>query len=416
MLKKIVDLRLEKANLFGFNNYADYRLQNRMAKNGNNVFKLLNQVWDAALPVAKNEADEMQQIIDKENGKFKLASSDWWYYAEKIRKQKYDIDESELRPYFQIDNVRKGAFMVFNKLYGVTFSPINNIPKPHPDAKAYDVKEADGSHIGVLYMDFHPRASKQSGAWQGEYRTHYVTQDGKKINPVVTVVYNFTKPGSNTPSLLSFDEAETLFHEMGHAMDALFAANIYPDTHIPSDFVELPSQMMEHWATEPEVLKMYAKNYKTGEIIPDKLIQKIRNSSYFNQGFINVEYLAASYLDMNYHTIKQPLNVGINDFEKEAMNKIGLIEQIEPRYRSTYFMHITGGYDAGYYSYLWAAVLDNDAFAYFKETGIFNQETAKKFRENILEKDGTQDPAKLYRDFRGRDAVVEPLLEARGLK
>jgi len=416
VLKKIVDLRLEKAKLFGFDNYADYRLQNRMAKNGANVYQLLNQVWDAALPVAKKEAAEMQQIMDKESGSLKLASWDWWYYAEKIRKQKYDLDESELRPYFQLDNVREGAFMVFNKLYGVTFTPINDIPKPHPDAKAFDVKEADGSHVGVLYMDFHPRASKQSGAWQGDYRTHYVTQDGKDVKPVVTVVYNFTKPGSNTPSLLSFDEVETLFHEMGHAMDALFAANVYPQTHIPSDFVELPSQMMEHWSTEPEVLKMYAKNYKTNEPIPDKLVQKIRNSSYFNQGFINVEYLAASYLDMDYHTIKQPLSVGIEDFENEAMDKIGLINEIEPRYRSTYFMHITGGYDAGYYSYLWAAVLDNDAFAYFKETGIFNQETAGKFRKYILEIDGTQDPAELYRKFRGRDASVEPLLEARGLK
>ncbi len=416
VLKKIVDLRLEKAKLFGFDNYADYRLQNRMAKNGANVYQLLNQVWDAALPVAKKEAAEMQQIMDKESGSLKLASWDWWYYAEKIRKQKYDLDESELRPYFQLDNVREGAFMVFNKMYGVTFTPINDIPKPHPDVKAFDVKEADGSHVGVLYMDFHPRASKQSGAWQGDYRTHYVTQDGKDVKPVVTVVYNFTKPGSNTPSLLSFDEVETLFHEMGHAMDALFAANVYPQTHIPSDFVELPSQMMEHWSTEPEVLKMYAKNYKTNEPIPDELVQKIRNSSYFNQGFINVEYLAASYLDMDYHTIKQPLSVGIEDFENEAMDKIGLINEIEPRYRSTYFMHITGGYDAGYYSYLWAAVLDNDAFAYFKETGIFNQETAGKFRKYILEIDGTQDPAELYRKFRGRDASVEPLLEARGLK
>ena len=416
VLKKIVDFRLEKAKLFGFDNYADYRLQNRMAKNGANVYNLLNQVWDAALPVAKKEAAEMQQIMDKESGSLKLASWDWWYYAEKIRKQKYDLDESELRPYFQLDNVREGAFMVFNKMYGVTFTPINDIPKPHPDAKAFEVKEADGSHVGVLYMDFHPRASKQSGAWQGDYRTHYVSQDGKDVKPVVTVVYNFTKPGSNTPSLLSFDEVETLFHEMGHAMDALFAANVYPQTHIPSDFVELPSQMMEHWSTEPEVLKMYAKNYKTNKPIPNKLVQKIRNSSYFNQGFINVEYLAASYLDMDYHTIKQPLKIGVEDFEKEAMNKIGLIKEIEPRYRSTYFMHITGGYDAGYYSYLWAAVLDNDAFAYFKETGIFNQETAGKFRKYILEIDGTQDPAELYRKFRGRDASVEPLLEYRGLK
>ncbi len=416
VLAKIVNLRLQKAKLFGFDTYADYRLQNRMAKNANNVYTLLNQVWDAALPVAKREAAEMQQIMNKEKGSLKLASWDWWYYAEKIRKQKYDLDEKELSPYFKLENVRDGAFMVYHKLYGITFSPVNNIPKPHPDAVAYEVKEADGSHLGVLFMDFHPRASKQGGAWQGEYQSHYVTPRGKNVSPIVTVVYNFTKPGAKTPALLNFDEVETLFHELGHAMDALFAKNRYPGHHIPSDFVELPSQMMEHWATEPKVLKMYAKNYLTGEPIPDKLIEKIHNSKFFNQGFINVEYLAASYLDMDYHTIKEPLKGSITDFEKEAMDKIVLISQIEPRYRSTYFTHITGGYDAGYYSYLWAAVLDNDAFAYFKETGIFNQETAAKFRKNILEIDGTQDPAVLYRNFRGRDAIVEPLLENRGLK
>ncbi len=416
VLTKIVDLRLQKAKLFGFDNYADYRLQNRMAKNAKNVYNLLGQVWKAALPVAKNETAAMQTIINKEGGSFKLASWDWWYYAEKIRKQKYNLDDNLIRPYFKLENVRNGAFMVFNKMYGITFTPIEDIPLPHPDAQAYDVKEADGSHIGVLYMDFFPRASKQGGAWQGEYRSHFVTLKGADVKPVVTVVYNFTKPGTDTPSLLSFDEAETLFHELGHAMDALFAKNVYPSTHIPSDFVELPSQMMEHWATEPQVLKMFAKNYKTGEPIPDKLINVIRKSSFFNQGFMNVEYLAASYLDMDYHTITKPLNVSVTEFEKTAMKEIGLIPEIEPRYRSTYFMHITGGYDAGYYSYLWAAVLDNDAFAYFKETGIFNKETAGKFRKYILEIDGTQDPVKLYREFRGRDAVVEPLLENRGLK
>ncbi len=416
VLTQIVNLRLKKAQLFGFDTYANYRLQNRMAKNADNVFKLLGQVWKAALPVSKREVLEMQKIIDKEGGNFKLASWDWWYYAEKIRKQKYDLDEKELSPYFKLENVRDGAFQVYHKLYGITFTPIKNIPKPHPDALAYEVKESDGSHLGVLYMDFHPRASKQGGAWQGEYQSHYVTPQGKNVSPVVTVVYNFTKPGVKTPALLNFDEVETLFHELGHAMDALFAKNTYPGNHIPSDFVELPSQMMEHWATEPQVLKMYAKNYLTGEPIPQKLIDKIHNSKFFNQGFMNVEYLAASYLDMDYHTIKTPLTVNVTDFEKDAMNKIGLIPQIEPRYRSTYFTHITGGYDAGYYSYLWAAVLDNDAFAYFKETGIFNKKTAEKFRKNILEVDGTQDPAILYRNFRGRDAIVEPLLENRGLK
>jgi peptidyl-dipeptidase Dcp len=415
VLKDIVDLRLEKARLLGFDEYANYRLQTRMAKNSKNVYNLLDQVWTTALPVSKKERDEMQKIIDEKGGNFKLASWDWWYYAEKIRKKKYNLEESELKPYFKIDNVRDGAFTVFNKLYGVTFNPIEDIPKPHPDAQAYEVKEADGTHVGVLYMDFFPRASKQSGAWQGEYRQHFRCKKGE-VTPVVTVVFNFTKPGKDTPSLLNFDEVETLFHEMGHAMDALFAKNTYPHVQIPADFVELPSQIMEHWATQPKVLKMYAKNYKTGKQIPDELITKINNSRFFNQGFNNVEYLAASYLDMDYHTIKKPLDVGINKFEKASMNRIGLIPEIEPRYRSTYFMHITGGYDAGYYSYLWAAVLDNDAFEYFKETGIFNKETASRFRKYILERSGTQDPDKLYREFRGRDASVEPLLKNRGLK
>ena len=415
VLTDIVNLRLEKAKLLGYDKYADYRLQTRMAKNSKNVYRLLNQVWEAALPVAKKERDEMQQIINKNDGNFKLASWDWWYYAEKIRNQKYNLDESELRPYFKLENVKEGAFEVFHKLYGVTFTPVNNIPKPHPDAQAYQVKEADGKHIGILYMDFFPRDSKQSGAWQGEYRKHFKCKKGE-ITPVVTVVYNFTKPGKETPSLLNFDEVETLFHEMGHAMDALFAKNTYPVTPIPADFVELPSQIMEHWSTEPQVLKMYAKHYKTGKTIPESLINKINNSRFFNQGFANVEYLAASFLDMDYHTINKPLTTGINEFEKASMNKIGLIPEIEPRYRSTYFMHITGGYDAGYNSYLWAAVLDNDAYEYFKETGIFNKKTAEKFRKNILEKSGTEDPAKLYRNFRGRDAIIEPLLKNRGLK
>lgn len=265
-------------------------------------------------------------------------------------------------------------------------------------------------------MDFHPRSSKRGGAWCGRYRGHQVNAEGKEIQPVSTVVCNFTKPTENKPALLSMDEVETLFHEFGHALDGLFAENSYPETFVARDFVELPSQIMEHWSTEPEMLKTYAKHYKTGEPIPDELIEKIKNSAYFNQGFVNVEFLAAAMLDMAYHTMEEPReNMNVMEFEEEFLTKAGLIPEILSRYRSTYFRHITGGYDAGYYSYLWSAVLDNDAFEAFNENGLFDRETASKFRKYVLEKNGIAEPAKLYRQFRGRDPEIEPLLKNRGL-
>ncbi len=416
LLSEIINLRIRKAQLLGYPTYSDYVLEERMAKNPANVMSLLTQVWDAAIPVANKEVTQMQQIIDNEGGKFKLQSWDWWYYAEKLRKQKYDLDDSELRPYFKLENVRDGAFTVINKLYGLTFSAIENIPLPHPDAQAYEVTDRDGSYLGVMYMDFFPRESKQGGAWQGEYRVHQVLPDGEEIHPVVTVVYNFTRPSGDMPSLINFDEVETLFHELGHALDGLFAKNTYPVTFIPTDFVELPSQILEHWATEREVLKMYAVHYQTGEPIPDALIEKINNSRFFNQGFNNVEYLAASLLDISYHTLSDTGAIDIEKFEANYLNQLGLIEEIEPRYRSTYFTHIIGGYESGYYSYLWSAVLDNDAYEAFEEHGIFDQETADSFRKNILAKSGTSDHEQLYRDFRGQDPSVDALLKNRGLK
>jgi peptidyl-dipeptidase Dcp len=315
-----------------------------------------------------------------------------------------------------LENVRDGAFTVINKLYGLTFNAIENIPLPHPDAQAYEVTDRDGSYLGVMYMDFFPRESKQGGAWQGEYRVHQVLPDGEEIHPVVTVVYNFTRPSGDMPSLINFDEVETLFHELGHALDGLFAKNTYPVTFIPTDFVELPSQILEHWSTEREVLKMYAVHYQTGEPIPDALIEKINNSRYFNQGFNNVEYLAASLLDISYHTLSDTGAIDIEKFEANYLNQLGLIEEIEPRYRSTYFTHIIGGYESGYYSYLWSAVLDNDAYEAFQEKGIFDQETADSFRKNILAKSGTSDHEQLYRDFKGKDPSVDALLKNRGLK
>jgi peptidyl-dipeptidase Dcp len=414
LFAEIVKLRAERAKLLGYKNHSSIILEPRMAKTPDNVFKLLNSLWGKAIPVAIKERDEMQKIIDKEGGKFKIEPADWWYYAEKLRKQKYNLDDSELRPYFNLESARNSVFSVATKLYGITFTQIKDIPLPHPEAQAFEVKEANGSHLGILYMDFHPRASKQQGAWCGTYRSHHML-DGKEITPVVTMVGNFTRPTGGIPALLSLEEVSTLYHEFGHALDNLFNKNTFNQTFIAWDFVELPSQLMEHWATEPEVLNMYAKNYKTGESIPALLVQKIKNSGYFNQGFETVEYLAAALLDMSYHTLEAPAIIDIQKFEKEYMKKIGLIPEIVSRYRSTYFIHITGGYDSGYYSYIWAAVLDNDVFEAFKEKGLFDQATASSFRKNILEKNGTMDAMQMFVNFRGREPVIEPLLKDRGL-
>ena len=414
ILAEIITLRAERAKILGYKTHADLVLEPRMAKNPENVFKLLNNLWEKAIPVAKDEAMEMQKIIDKEGGKFKLEPSDWWYYAEKLRKQKYDLDDNELRPYFKLDNVRDGFFTVANKLFGITFKPIAGIPLPHPDAQAFEVSDVDGAHLGVLYMDFFPRDSKQQGAWCGAYRSYHL-ENGKPVYPVVTTVFNFTPPSAGQPSLLSLDEASTVYHELGHALDALFNRSSYKTTYIAWDFVELPSQLMEHWTLEPEVLNMYATHYQTGKPIPAALVKKIKNSDYFNQGFDNVELLAASLLDMSYHTLQSPVDVNIQNFEKEYFQKISLIPEIVSRYRSTYFIHITGGYDAAYYSYTWAAVLENDAFEAFKENGIFDQATAESYRKNILEKNGLMDPMQMFVNFRGREPQIEPLLKNRGL-
>lgn len=411
---EIIKLRVERANLLGYKTHAHLTLEPRMAGTPDKAIALLDLLWEAAILIAKDEAKQMQIMIDAEGGNFKLESWDWWYYAEKIRVAKYSLDENEIRPYFQLDNVRDGAFWVANKLYGITFTSVKDIPLPHPDAEAFEVKEADGSPVGLLYMDFHPRPSKSGGAWCGGYRDHKI-ENGKEIYPLVTVVCNFTKPTEDTPSLLSMDEAITLFHEFGHALDGLFSQTTYSSNFIAWDFVELPSQIMEHWVTEPEVLNHYAKHYLTGEVIPEELVAKLKAASNFNQGFATTEYLAASLLDLAYHSIETPEEIDVAKFEKDYLDKIGLIPEIISRYRSTYFAHIIGGYDAGYYSYIWAGVLDNDAFEAFKDQGIFNQELAASFRKNILEKNGIENAMEMYVNFRGREPEIEPLLKNRGL-
>ncbi|MDK2979042.1 MAG: peptidyl-dipeptidase Dcp [Bacteroidales bacterium] len=415
-LAKILNLRVKRAKLLGYDNHASIRTENRMAQNPENVFDLLNQLWEGILPKVKQERSALQAMIDKEGGDFKLAPHDWFYYTEKLRKEKYDLDESEVRPYFELENVRQGIFDVANKLYGITFTPIDGIPVPHPETTVYEVKEADSSHLALFFMDMHPRASKRGGAWCGGFSEHHFTKDGKEVAPLVNNVTNFTRPSGEQPALLSIDEVETMFHEFGHALDGLFSETSYTTSNIAWDFVELPSQIMEHWAFEKEVLKMYAKHYKTGEVIPDELIDKLHASANFNQGFALTEVLAASLLDMKFHTMtEENPDLNVMEFEKEYLNSIGLIPEIYSRYRSTYFNHIMGGYDAGYYSYTWANVLDEDAFEAFKENGIFDQETAQSFRENVLAKNGIKDAMEMYVAFRGREPKIDALLKNLGI-
>ncbi|MCX6261338.1 MAG: M3 family metallopeptidase, partial [Bacteroidia bacterium] len=417
IIAKIVRLRVERSKLLGYDSFADYAIERNMAKTPKKVFEFLGQVWAAALPVAKAEAAAQQELINQEGGKFKLEPWDWWYYTEKIKKAKYDLDDEITRPYFKIDNVMEGMFYVANRLYGLSFIKRNDIPKYHPDVNTFEVTRA-GKHVGILMIDNYPRPSKRGGAWCGTFRSQRRDIKGKMIYPIVTMVTNSTLPSADKPSLLTALEAETLFHEFGHALNNLLSNITYPGSSVPRDFVELPSQIMEHWVLEPEVLKVYAKHYQTKEIIPQEIVDKLDKASKFNMGFITVEYLAASLLDMEYHTLTEPVDLDIRDFENKAMAKYGLIPEIKPRYRSTYFNHIWGGgYSAGYYSYIWCEVLDSDAFQAFKETGdIFNPEVAARFEKEILSKGGSRDPLDMYIAFRGKEPGIEALLENRGLK
>ena len=414
IITDIVALRLEKARLLGYDCYSNFVLDNTMARNSATVMDFLNNLWRYALPKAKAEAAELQKLMDKEAKGEKLQAWDWWYYTEKLRKEKYDLEEDEIKPYFKLENVREGAFTVANKLYGITLTKLDGIPVYHPDVEVFEVKDADGSQLGIFYVDYFPRPGKSGGAWMSNYRE----QQGD-VRPLVCNVCNFTKPVGDMPSLLTIDEVETLFHEFGHGLHGLLTRCNYKGTsgtNVVRDFVELPSQINEHWATEPEVLKLYAKHYQTGEVIPDSLIEKILKQKTFNQGFMTTELLAAAILDMNLHNLTDTQNLDVVAYEKEAMNRLGLIPEIAPRYRTTYFNHIIGGYAAGYYSYLWANVLDTDAFEAFKEHGIFDKETADLFRHNVLERGDSEDPMTLYKKFRGAEPQLDPMLKNRGMK
>jgi peptidyl-dipeptidase Dcp len=416
---RIAYLRAKRARILGYETHAHYVLEENMAKKPENVYDLLLKIWEPALKRSKQERSELQELIYEEGEDFKLEPWDWWYYTEKLKKKKFDLSDEMTKPYFELNNVREGAFYVANQLYGIQFVERTDLPTYHPDVKVFEVKEEDGSPIGVFFADYYSRASKRGGAWMNSFRKQY-RLEGKETTPIVTNNLNLTKPSGDSPTLLTFDEATTLFHEFGHALHGLLSDCTYPrlsGTSVPRDFVELPSQIMEHWAAEPDVLKVYAKHYETGEPIPQELIDKIENAGHFNQGFITVEYLAASFLDMDWHTLSEPVEHDALEFENKSMEKIGMIPEIVVRYRTPYFQHIfSGGYASGYYSYIWSEVLDCDAFHAFKETSLFDKETALSFRTNVLEKGGTQDPMILYMNFRGKEPDVKYLLEKRGLE
>ena len=415
---KIASLRVEKANILGFETHAHYVLDNTMAKTPDAVYELLNQLWEPAISRAKDELQELQKFVNEEGQNFKIASWDWWYYSEKVRKEKYNLDEEEIKNFFTLNNTIDGIFKTANKLFGLTFEEKFDIELYHPDARVWQVKDENGSHLGLYIGDYYTRSSKRGGAWMSTFKDQS-NFDGRE-RPIVVNVCNFPPPSKDKPSLLSFEHVTTLFHEFGHGLHGLLTNTHYRSlsgTSVSRDFVEFPSQVLEHWASEPELLRSYAKHYNTGEVISDELIDKMKNANKFNQGFANTEYLAATYLDMDWHSLKSTDIQDTNDFEKKSLEKIGLIDEIVSRYRTTYFQHIfTSSYSAGYYSYIWAAVLDSDAFFAFKESGdIFNQGLASKYREYILEKGGTEDPMELYRKFRGGNPNIGPLLEDRGL-
>lgn len=421
LINKILQARARKAKILGFENYGSYMTDNVMAKNINNAEDLLMQIWAPAVNRVNEEVAEMQAVVDAEGGKFKIAPWDYYYYAEKVRKQKYDLDEAQVREYFAVDSVRKGIFTMAEKLYGVKFTPIENAPKYNPEVNVYEVTDAaTGDHIAVFMTDYFPRASKRQGAWMSEFKGSWTNPDGTSSRPIVYNVGNFSKPTADAPSLLTIDEVETMFHEFGHGLHGMLTKARYKGqagTNVDRDFVELPSQIHEHWAFTPEMLNIYAKNYKTGETIPAEMVQKLEDASHHNQGFTTTELVGAALLDLQYGKLNPTEDIDVEAFEKEVSAKLGMPKELTYRYRSPYFKHIFGsdGYASGYYTYLWAEVLDTDGFELFAEKGIFDPETAASFKKNVLEAGDSEDPMKLYTNFRGKEPSVDALLRNRGL-
>ena len=416
---KIAKLRAERAKIMGYKTHAHFVLEENMLKTPNEVYELLIKLWEPAVKRAKAEVADMQAVADAEGQNFEIAAWDWWHYSEKVRKEKYDLDESAIKPYLSLDNVLQGVFNTTNKLWGLNFTELFDIDLYHPDARVWEVTDIDGSHLGIFIGDYFTRSNKRGGAWMSSFKGQS-NLDGRE-RPIVVNVCNFPAPVGDNPALLSFDNVVTLFHEFGHAMHGTLTDVTYGSmagTSGPRDFIELPSQLLEHWASEPQILKSFATHYETGEPIPDELIQKLLNASKFNQGFINTEYLAASLLDMDWHTISADDELkDANKFELKSMKKVGLIDEIAPRYRTTYFAHIfSGGYSSGYYSYVHAAVLDSDAFEAFKEAGdVFDPKLSSKLRSSIYSMGSTEEAMDLFVNFRGRKPVIEPLLKVRGL-
>jgi peptidyl-dipeptidase Dcp len=418
IVSRMAALRAEKAQIMGYPTHAHFVIADNMAETPDRVLGFLEEVWRPALEVAKQERADMQEMMNSEGIEGNLEGWDWRYYTEKVRKARFDLNQEDLLPYFEVNAVREGVFMVANRLYGLTFHQREDLPRWHPDQQVFEVREADGSHLGVLYMDFFARPSKEFGAWANSLQKQ--SRIDGDVSPIVTTNFNFPAPAGGGPSLISFDNALTLAHECGHALHNLLSDVTYESlggSAVARDFVEFASQIMENWMGEPEVLRSYAKHYQTGEVLPDEIIEKLQSSSTFNQGFLTVEYIAAAFLDMAWHTLTEPAEHEARAFEDAEMARIGLIPEIIPRYRSTYYSHIfDGGYSAGYYVYLWAEVLDKDAYHAFVETGdLFDRGTAQRLREEILSRGRTRPGMELYRNFRGREPSIQALLEARGL-
>ncbi len=424
---KILRLKAKKAKLLGFENFATYQLDNKMARTPQTVDAFLNEVITAAVKKAKEEVYDMQKIMDEDikagilPAGSKIEPWDWFYYAERVRKAKFDLDESLTKPYFRMENVRNGIFYAANVLYGINVEPLKDVPVYNPEVEAFKITDADGSLVGIFFTDYFPRSTKRGGAWMNNFREQYYNKKGEDVRPIIVNVANFNAPTANLPGLLTIDQVETMFHEFGHALHGLLTKCHYVSvsgTSVTRDFVETFSQFNENWAFQPEILARYAKHYQSGEIIPDSLVAKINNSNKFNQGFMTAELAAASILDMKWHqlTLEELEGIDIAEFEKKVCKEMGLIDEIIPRYRTTYFNHIfNSGYSAGYYGYLWSEVLDKDAFDYFTQQGIYNKEVAEKFRKTFLEKGGSEEPMVLYEMFKGGQPDPKAMLRARGL-